>query len=159
MTDHIIDQINKHVGHDDIMINLGDFVFKNHTFIPQLRDRIVCRNLHHIIGNHDTKIEKYNDKFSSLSDMMELNYHGHIFLLCHYAMRVWHHMHKGHFHLYGHSHDAIDRHPNKAWGRSMDVGIDSAYRLLGEYRPFHIDEIIQILSKRESVPQSFKDPG
>lgn len=148
MTGHILENINKYVGPKDILINLGDFVFKNHNYIPEMRDRIVCQHVHHIIGNHDTKIEKFADKFSSLSDIMELNYHGHMFILCHYAMRVWHHMHKGHYHAYGHSHDAIDKHPNSPWGKSMDVGIDSAYRILGAYRPFNIDEVIDILSKR-----------
>ena len=148
MTGHILENINKYVGPKDILINLGDFVFKNHNYIPEMRDRIVCQHVHHIIGNHDTKIEKFADKFSSLSDIMELNYHGHMFILCHYAMRVWHHMHKGHYHAYGHSHDAIDKHSNSPWGKSMDVGIDSAYRILGAYRPFNIDEVIDILSKR-----------
>lgn len=150
MTDHILGNINKYVAQDDILINLGDFVFKNHACIPKMRDRIVCRELHHIIGNHDSKIEKYQDSFSSVSDIMELNYNGNMFILCHYAMRVWHQMHKGYYHLYGHSHDSIDKHPNRPWGKSMDIGIDSAYRILGEYRPFHIKEVIEILSKRES---------
>lgn len=152
MTEHILKQINDHVAYDDILINLGDFVFKNHKFIPKLRERIICKNVHHIIGNHDTKIEQYQDSFNSMSDIMELNYHGHKFILCHYAMRVWHHMYNGNYHLYGHSHDSIDKHPNKPWGKSMDVGIDSAYRILGEYRPFNIKEIIGILSKREPHP-------
>jgi hypothetical protein len=35
---------------------------------------------------------------------------------------------------------------------SMDVGIDSAYRILGEYRPFSYDEIARIMAKREHNP-------
>ncbi|UAY55852.1 metallophosphoesterase family protein [Arachidicoccus terrestris] len=150
MTSHLLDNINTYVGHDDILINLGDFVFKNHAYIPKMRDRIACRQVHHIIGNHDGQIDRYAAVFSSLSDIMQLNYHGHMFILCHYAMRVWHQMHnKGYYHLYGHSHDSIDRHPNQPWGKSMDVGVDSAYRILGEYRPFNIEEVMDILSKRE----------
>lgn len=159
MTEHILNNINKHVGHDDILINLGDFVFKNHKCIPEMRGRIVCQEVHHIIGNHDTKIEQYADKFSSMSDIMALNYHGNMFILCHYAMRVWHHMSKGVYHAYGHSHDSIDRHPNQPWGKSMDVGIDSAYRILGEYRPFDIKEVIKILSKRAEKPSLTIEEG
>ena len=148
MTDHVIENINRHVKYDDILINLGDFVFKNHQYIPKMRERIICRQIHHIIGNHDQHIEKYSTAFTSLSDIMELNYNGNMFILCHYAMRVWHQMHKGRFHLYGHSHDAIDKHPNQPWGKSMDVGIDSAYRIVGQYRPFNVKEVLGILSKR-----------
>ena len=151
MTDHILEQINKVVHSADILISLGDFIFKNHRRTPELRDRIICQELHHVIGNHDPHIEKYKDSFSSLSDIMELTYHGQRFILCHYAMRVWHHMHRGSYHLYGHSHDSIDRPPNNPWGRSMDVGIDSARRILGAYRPFHINEVIGILSKKTSI--------
>ena len=149
MTEHLLNNINQYVGHDDVLINLGDFIFKSPGYIPKMRARITCQQLHHIIGNHDQKIEKYSALFNSISDIMQLNYHGHMFILCHYAMRVWHQMHKGACHLYGHSHDSMDRHPNQPWGRSMDVGVDSAYRILGEYRPFNIKEVMDILSKRE----------
>jgi len=149
MTEHILFNINKFVAYDDILINLGDFVFKNHKLIPKMRDRIVCNHVHHIVGNHDNNIEKYAEKFDSLSDIMELNYHGHMFILCHYAMRVWHQMHKGCYHLYGHSHDGLDKHPNQPWGKSMDVGIDSAFRLVGQYRPFNIKEVMHFLSSRK----------
>ena len=153
MTDLILENINKHVKYGDILINLGDFVFKNHKDIPKMRARIVCETVHHVVGNHDNKINLYENQFSSISDIMKLEYYGHKFVLCHYAMRVWNQMHKGAFHLYGHSHDTLDKPPLPVWGRSMDIGIDSAYRLLGEYRPFHIQEIIEILSKRKSIKE------
>jgi hypothetical protein len=31
----------------------------------------------------------------------------------------------------------------------MDVGIDNAYKMFGEYRPFSLDEVVSILDKRE----------
>lgn len=100
--------------------------------------------------------------------------------LNHYANRVWPSSHHGAWHLYGHSHSALDRkspqfsevqelmkgipteyHEQIAnmlklanpywgeeikWGRSMDVGIDNAYRLFGEYRPFSFQELYEMLS-------------
>jgi calcineurin-like phosphoesterase family protein len=66
--------------------------------------------------------------------------------LSHYAHRVWNGSHKGVIHLYGHSHASLE---DKPYGKSMDVGVDAAYRLFGEYRPFHIDEIKSIMSQRE----------
>jgi hypothetical protein len=31
----------------------------------------------------------------------------------------------------------------------MDVGVDVAYKMFGEYRPFNISDIIRIMDKRE----------
>lgn len=51
--------------------------------------------------------------------------------------------------LYGHSHDSMETEP---WGRSMDVGVDSAFRILGEYRPFSYEEIKNIMETRQPNP-------
>jgi hypothetical protein len=69
------------------------------------------------------------------------------FFCSHYSHRVWDQHHKGVFHLYGHSHSSLEHDPN---GRSMDVGIDNAYKLLGEYRPFNITEVYELLKDRSS---------
>ena len=65
--------------------------------------------------------------------------------MSHYAHRVWNKSHHGVMHLYGHSHASIA----DDWGKSMDVGVDNAYKLLGEYRPFALTEVISILESRE----------
>jgi calcineurin-like phosphoesterase family protein len=69
------------------------------------------------------------------------------FFCSHYSHRVWDQHHKGVFHLYGHSHSSLEHEPN---GRSIDVGIDNAYKLLGEYRPFNITEVYEVLKDRSS---------
>lgn len=66
--------------------------------------------------------------------------------MLHYSMRVWNGSHKGFIHLYGHSHSSLEHAP---WGKSMDVGVDNAYRLFGEYRPFSLKEVVEMMSKRE----------
>jgi hypothetical protein len=33
----------------------------------------------------------------------------------------------------------------------MDVGMDVAYKRLGEYRPFSLDEILEIMDKKQTV--------
>ena len=48
--------------------------------------------------------------------------------------------------LYGHSHDSLEY---EAWGKSMDVGVDAAFRILGQYRPFSYEEIKAIMDKRD----------
>lgn len=82
-----------------------------------------------------------------------VNYYKHIsigkqeIIMSHYAFRVWNRSHHGSIHLYGHSHDSLDR-DGTEWGKSMDVGIDSAYRRFGVYRPFSEAEIMDIMAKR-----------
>jgi hypothetical protein len=39
----------------------------------------------------------------------------------------------------------------------MDVGIDVAYRLFGEFRPFHINEIIKIMNTKNIKPVDHHD--
>lgn len=98
-----------------------------------------------IAGNHDGHIDKYKDSFSSIQDTLNLSFDDGVRIFCsHYAHRVWHHSHKGVIHLYGHSHASIDDN----YGKSMDVGIDNAYKLYNEYRMFSLEEIIKIMSKR-----------
>ncbi len=69
-------------------------------------------------------------------------------------MAVLNKSHHGAIHLYGHSHSSAEEGLDKKFPgrRSMDVGIDNAYRLLGEYRPFSWDEIKhRLLSKQGEV--------
>ena len=150
--DHtIIDNINKIVGPQDIIMFLGDFSFGGHTKIPDYRRRIMCENIHFIRGNHDQHIMKYKDFFTSIHDKWEGSLNSIPFVLCHYSMRIWIGSHKGFLHAYGHSHSSLEKFPH---GKSMDVGIDNAYKVLGEYRPFTLKEVVDILNKR---PIAFVD--
>lgn len=156
MTDHIINAINAVVKVDDVLFNLGDFLFRSPQQLQMLRDRIYCRNIHHILGNHDQYVPQYPTVFTSQHDLLALELANLQFVLCHYALRTWPGSHKGSYHLYGHSHDNLDKHPAQPWGRSMDVGIDSARRIFGEYRPFSHVEIHKILQKRTAEPVARK---
>lgn len=152
MNDEIITNINKYVKWDDTIYFLGDFAFGDHRKIPEYRNRISCQNIHLCVGNHDEDYDRdpnkdirmYSNLFSSVNDTIKVYINGTSYYLSHYSHRVWPGSHKGTVHLYGHSHDSI---PN--FGKSMDVGIDVAYRMFGVYRPFSITEIIDIMSKKE----------
>lgn len=146
MNKTIIDNINKTVKQEDTILFHGDFSFGGHTNIPNFRRQIFCQNIHFIRGNHDQHIHKYKEFFSSVQDYWEGTINGIPWVAMHYALRVWMGSHKGFLHTYGHSHASLERYP---YGKSMDVGIDNAYRLLGEYRPFKFEEVYNILSKRE----------
>lgn len=84
--------------------------------------------------------------FTSTNDVLTVKHGSHAFFLSHYSHQIWLGSHKSIIHLFGHSHDSI-----KGIGKSMDVGIDVAKRLLGEYKPFSIEEIINIMDKKEVV--------
>lgn len=162
MTKHLVEQINKYVKEDDILYHLGDFTFGGIDNIWNFRKQINCKNIHLILGNHDHHIE--NDKrlpnytfkdvplpakslFNSVQYVKTVKHGKNKFFLSHFAHRVWDKSHHGVIHLYGHSHASIDDN----WGRSMDVGVDNAYRLFGKYRPFHLNEIVIIMNKREPL--------
>lgn len=83
--------------------------------------------------------------FSSISHYKEIKTSAGIIVLSHYGHRVWHGSHKGWIHLYGHSHGSLP-----PYGKSIDVGVDSAKRILGEYRPFYLSEIVNIMKDRSS---------
>lgn len=147
MNDSIITSINKYVKYDDIIYFLGDFAFADAKRIEQLRWRINCQTIHFLYGNHDEDIrndQKLQGLFTSVKDVDFITVNGQNYFLSHYSHRVWPGSHRGTIHLYGHSHGSI---PD--FGKSMDVGIDVAYRLLGEYRPFSITEINDIMSKKK----------
>lgn len=146
--------INKYVQEGDILYFLGDFAFGEHINIPSYRHSLICQNIHLCRGNHDTHIDKYRDLFSSIQDVLWYLGPPEAIFMSHYAHRVWQGSHKGIIHLYGHSHSTL---PD--YGKSMDVGVDVAYKLFGEYRPFSLEEIVNIMSKRDVkfVDQHSKD--
>lgn len=153
MDDDLINNINNFVGEDDILYHLGDFCFapKDSYFrvAANYRRRINCREVHFIFGNHDGfEIGKL---FSTAFNLNEIRVHGTKFILCHYALAVWNGSHRGSIQLYGHSHSNLEGWIDKAMPghRSMDVGVDNAYKILGMYRPFSIEEIIKIMDSRK----------
>lgn len=138
-------QLNVLVKPDDTLYFLGDFCLsKSKSDIQDYRDRIVCKNIVFIKGNHDKK-KDIVPVFGHCHGYVEEDIEGTKFCMLHYAMRIWNKSHHGSIHLYGHSHSKLEDTP---WGRSMDVGVDNAYRLYGAYRPFSLVEIVDIMNKR-----------
>jgi calcineurin-like phosphoesterase family protein len=142
MNQELLHQINKTVGEDDELYIMGDFAWKRpHTWFHKIN----CKTIHLTYGNHDNILSMESLPFASQDHYKEIMVDGQKIVMFHYAMRVWNGSHRGSFLLYGHSHNSIDN----TWGKSMDVGVDAAKELLGEYRPFSLSEITEILSQRE----------
>lgn len=146
MDEELLKQLNANVQQDDVLYFLGDFSFKGNSTLSVYRDRIVCKNIVFIKGNHD-KRSSVITAFGHCHDYIEEDIMGIKFCMMHYAMRIWNKSHHGAIHLYGHSHSKLEDNP---WGMSMDVGVDNAYRLYGEYRPFSLVDVMDIMDKREA---------
>ena len=151
MDETIIKNWNGMIGKTDEVYLLGDVSLTNSERTNEILNELNGR-LYLIKGNHEKSVmssKENRDRFEWIKDYYELKYEyngkRNMIVMCHYAMRVWNKSHHGSYHLYGHSHDSLEY---EQWGKSMDVGIDSAARIFGEYRPFTFDEIDGILSKR-----------
>jgi calcineurin-like phosphoesterase family protein len=142
----IVDNINSKIGPDDTLIHLGDFSFGGFDKIVQFLDRLVCKNIHIVLGNHDHHIknnrENIHDRFLSIQNYLEVNIGGADFVLSHYPLCSWNQLSKGAIQLHGHVHLPT----NKKWGngKRLDVGVDG-----NNYQPYKLTEIVHMMDRRE----------
>lgn len=155
MNDAIINGINSTVGQNDFLVFDGDFSFGGKDNVPLFRKRIICQNLIMVLGNHDKWIPHFDHLFGfNVFSYLELTvsegkYGKRTYVLFHFPITIWNKAHHNRIHLYGHCHSKYVA-PN----RSMDVGIDNAFKLLGEYRPFSEKEIWNYMEDREYIQLS-----
>lgn len=104
MNDAMIDNINAVVKPNDVLWHLGDVFWghDNFDFAKSIRDRINCKNIHHVWGNHDEP--EIKPLFASSQLYAEVVVDHQKIFLCHYPMRAWDKSHKGSWQLYGHVH-------------------------------------------------------
>ena len=146
MNSVIVDNINSKIGPDDTLIHLGDFSFGGFDKIGQFLDRLVCNNIHLVLGNHDHHIknnrENIHDRFLSIQNYLEVNIGGADFVLSHYPLCSWNQLSKGAIQLHGHVHLPT----NKKWGngKRLDVGVDG-----NNYQPYKLTEIVHMMDRRE----------
>ena len=145
MNQQLVDNINTLVGQDDTLIMLGDVSFGGFENIEIFLDRLVCQNIHLILGNHDMHIQNnrgnIQSRFLSVQHYLEVNINDRNFVLCHYPLQSWHGLNKGVIQLHGHVHLSPDKKFGN--GKKMDVGVDG-----NDLKPYSIDEIIKIMDKR-----------
>jgi calcineurin-like phosphoesterase family protein len=153
MNDTIVNNINRMVGEDDILFHLGDWSFGGFEKIQEFRDRIVCKNIHLILGNHDEHIERNKDDirclFTSVNHYINLDIRrpsikgkGQIdkyrFICMHFPIASWDEMNNNVIHLHGHVH--LPKHQRIGNGRSLDVGVDG-----NGLEPISLDEVVSLL--------------
>jgi calcineurin-like phosphoesterase family protein len=154
MNNALVDNINSVVGQDDTLIHLGDFSFGGFENIGNFLDRLVCKNIHLVLGNHDTHI-KYDrdgiqDRFLSVQQYLEVKINDYYFVLSHYPLQSWHGLNKGVIHLHGHVH--LPKNLKFGNGKKMDVGVDG-----NDLNPYLIDDIIKIMNKRDIASDMIRD--
>jgi len=152
MSNLIVDNLNRDVAANDILYFLGDFAFSGTKNYFEWRDKINCKNIHMILGNHDNKHgtvydpefngKKTSSLFSSYQDYKVIYINKTPIILFHYSINSWNHMSGGSIHLFGHSHSLPE---NRFYndGRSMDVGVDG-----NNFKPYSVDEIFEIMKDR-----------
>lgn len=146
MNDALVNNINDVVGQDDLLIHGGDWSFGGADKIKEFRERIVCKNIILVYGNHDTNIRK-NDfgeqkLFKLCTDYAEITVNGqHKLVVFHYPIESWNGMHRGAIMLQGHQHlkGEIKYRP----GKRMDIGACG-----NDLEPYSLDEILKIMEKR-----------
>lgn len=143
--DTLIKNWNDLISNNDQVFHLGDFSWRNPAaYIDKLNGKI-----YYIKGNHDKMINTIRQRFLWYGDVRYIHIGDYSFWLSHYAHRVWNKSHYGTIHLYGHSHGTLPDDPNVL---SMDVGVDNAFKLLGAYRPFTLNEVLEFMKKKNFKP-------
>jgi len=146
MNNVIVDNINNIVGQEDVLIHLGDWSFGGFEKIEEFRNRIICQEIHLVLGNHDHHIEKDHEgcrkHFTSVDWFRQLNYLGETIELMHYPIASWNGLNKGRIHLHGHVH--LPNNKKFGNGRRMDVGVDGN----PDFAPYDLRKLINDMKKR-----------
>lgn len=158
MNSTIVNGINSVVGQDDILIHLGDWSFGGFESIAEFRSRIVCKNIHLFLGNHDHHIKKNKDNcrelFTSVSKYNIIQvvipkpheiFGGpdkYNFVCFHHPISSWEEMGSGVMHLFGHVH--LPKKSVVREGRSMDVGVDG-----NNFIPYSLKEVVKLIGNKE----------
>lgn len=153
MKETIIDHHNRKVPNNkgNMTVHVGDWFW--HTLpLGEALEIIDRLNGGHafMFGNHDKLIAKHKSIFAEKLDFIWgenqaggakiFHFNNRNLTVDHFARRVWEGSHRGHWHVYGHSHTGLP-----SLGKSMDIGVDG-----NNFYPWAIEEIAFQL---ENLPQ------
>lgn len=152
----IFDRINETVGVDDTLYILGDFCFKGKEPKEYL-SRIVCQDVHLILGNHDKRSDyidcmsaaRIDVGFTSVQEVKEIIYCNQRIYLSHYPHRSWPSSHKGSWMLYGHVHSKLNHEDKLSNRKTLDVGVDNTVnydKMFGE--PWSFKELQKLFNSK-----------
>jgi calcineurin-like phosphoesterase family protein len=155
MNSAIVNNINNVVMPGDSLFFLGDWSFGGFENIKKFYDRLSCKNICFIYGNHDHHVKNKEETqrlFVSVDHYKILIVDKIKFVLMHYPISSWDGLDNGFMHLHGHMHFTGENRFGK--GRRMDVGMDGH----PEFRPYNLmEEVVPILTKRPIVSEFSND--
>jgi len=141
--EHLIDLWNSQVDNGDTIYILGDMFLcskgKMRSILPRLNGK-----KHLIRGNHDHALVKEvsgSDYFEEIVDYKIFRKDGFSAVLFHFPILEWDGIHRGFFHLHGHTHGSVQME-----GRALDVGIDN--RVGGDMKFWEWGEIVEWMEGR-----------
>jgi len=146
----LIEAINEQVGKNDVLWILGDFSLCSLEEAKVYRERIHCREVNLVRGNHD--LPCYDLLFKRVIDQGMIKHLGRKIWLNHYPMRSWDKAFHGSWHLYGHVHGRLmaeDAANPRLLAR--DVGVDAT-----DYRPVSFSELFEYMQPREEAFRAWK---
>jgi len=143
MDEQLISNWNVLVKPKDRVYIIGDLSFHRGLFTAKLVEQLQGE-LHLIKGNHDKKrrIDEALPLFTSVQDYLEVKWKNRLLILSHYPFITWNQVHRGSYHLHGHSHGNLPP-TNK---KRLDVGVDT-----NDYFPYSFDEIEKIMENKEDT--------
>jgi len=145
MNEVIINNINSMVGVNDTLYHLGDFGMVNLESLRKIRERINCKDIRYLIGNHD-KINYLHKVFGkdNVKSYDEIKVNGIRVILFHYPIDDWNKVNSGSIMLHGHQHNLPDA--KHTASRRMDIGVDG-----NNYFPYNLEDLIAELDQEEII--------
>lgn len=142
----LLKNINDIVQSSDTLYHLGDILFehKRHEYVKKiedLRQKINCGDIHLCLGNHDDHGAlkgSLRSLFTKVDNILELQVtKKNLLVMCHYPLRIWNQSHRNSGHIFGHTHELVDKYPNEML---YNVGVD-----LNGLKPISLDELVKIM--------------
>lgn len=156
MTNTVIDSMQV-IPEDGMLIILGDILFGDKSQLTYFLDKIPCKNLVYVFGNHCKylrKREDLSDLFSWYGDYLEMYFGQKLIVMCHYPLAVWNENGDGSWMIHGHCHG--NYHPGLPTtlneGKILDIGWDVFKR------PVSIKEISEIMQLKNFKQTDHHNP-
>lgn len=143
MHESLIENWNRVVKRGDLVYYLGDFSMTWKKPDQDKVEKILARlngSKHLIRGNHDRDPCINAKGWSWVGDYKRAVVQKQRIIMFHYCIRSWHGIHRGSWHLYGHSHGSLR---DNGGGKCMDVGVDC-----NDYTPVSYETIEAYMSTR-----------
>jgi calcineurin-like phosphoesterase family protein len=151
MDEVLLEAINSRVGRRDLLLHLGDFCGPHSegrkaqvAHAERIRNRIRCRRIELVRGNHDPASRRFEELFRRVSDLRSWRIGPERLRVnaCHWPLRLWRGQFKGAVLLHGHAHGGLATMP-----RSIDVGVDC-----WQWKPIELDALLHWATRTRCEP-------